>query len=828
MWVVVTTSITKPTSTQIKAGQNHLGAAAAYATSDASVSNPQLFTATGLTTGTGYFAHSYQEDAGGDGSNIITSNSFTPTSSGVYNIDGFSPGTVRPGDTATANISGAWSGSGMSATINGHPVTLSAQSVSQVQFTVPTYHTNPTFVDSQYGIPLVFTLNDGANNQAKNLTVQPPSGYDFVQVTGISGIWSDDTGIAIGDDHLGHWTVGAADPISTTGVLSNITGYPATYVYWRFDESEHVWTASASEVFYEVVAFTGAAYTTKTYYDNVAITSFNGAASFNASTANITAYAEVGDAVAGLSLNTSTGALTGTPTTPGVYAYAIRATDSDSNVAFCNTFTINVYGIPVWSTQPGDRTYVDGAAVTLGLAAFINADGLSPAVSWSKVSGTYPATLDLDTVTGIISGTLAADASQSSPYTNHVYRATNPSGIDDSDAFTITVLPVAPTFVGPNIGTISIGTGAMTPVDVSAKFAVYVTSYAFVGAVPAGISINSSGVISGTPTTFGTFSVHVNATNGSGTVSSNQFNIVATASGPTFTGNIANLGPYALGSPITPVDVSAQFGGSAATNYILTGAPTGIVISTAGVISGTPISGTTTGAVVTKVNDAGSAPSNAFSFTIVSAAPTLTTPPLPNRNNFTSDVVAAINFNLLWTGASSVAVTNLPTGLTDTSGSVAGTVTTVQTKTVLVTATNVFGSTVASFTWVVASTTPVLSAGSATTGAVSATLHGTTTGFSGQVKWVVTQSATPPTAAQVKLGQNNLGTAADKAGTKNITQAGPITGLTATGLTPLTTYYGYIVHTYSGNDSNVLATGSFQPSGSGGGGSGIIQSIIQG
>lgn len=53
--------------------------------------------------------------------------------------------------------------------------------------------------------------------------------------------------------------------------------------------------------------------------------------------------------------------------------------------------------------------------------------------------------------------------------------------------------------------------------------------------------------------------------------------------------------------------------------------------------------------------------------------PTLTTP-YANRMNISGDVVSAIDFTANWVGAASFAVTVLPNGLTDTAGSVAGTV----------------------------------------------------------------------------------------------------------------------------------------------------------
>lgn len=78
MYVVVTTSNTQPSIAQIKAGQNHTGAAAAYASSQAiSTTGAKTFSATGLTSSTTYYAHLVHTDSAANDSNRITSASFT-------------------------------------------------------------------------------------------------------------------------------------------------------------------------------------------------------------------------------------------------------------------------------------------------------------------------------------------------------------------------------------------------------------------------------------------------------------------------------------------------------------------------------------------------------------------------------------------------------------------------------------------------------------------------------------------------------------------------------------------------------------------------------
>ena len=110
---------------------------------------------------------------------------------------------------------------------------------------------------------------------------------------------------------------------------------------------------------------------------------------------------------------------------------------------------------------------------------------------------------------------------------------------------------------------------------------------------------------------------------------------------------------------------------------------------------------------------------------------------------------------------------------------------------------------------VVDSTDPELSDGASTaTGSRSAIFGVTTNEGNGTLYLVVTTSATPPTAAQVRAGQNHAGTAAVFAASQVASTAGAKSAQ-AIGLTAATTYYGYWTQRDgSGNDSAVEATPS--------------------
>ncbi len=108
------------------------------------------------------------------------------------------------------------------------------------------------------------------------------------------------------------------------------------------------------------------------------------------------------------------------------------------------------------------------------------------------------------------------------------------------------------------------------------------------------------------------------------------------------------------------------------------------------------------------------------------------------------------------------------------------------------------------------SVAPVLSlpTGAATT-TTTGTIGATTDEGNGTLYGVVTASATAPTGAQIRAGQDHLGASAVYAGNVGVVSPGA-KSLNATGLVASTTYYGHLTQRdAAGNDSNVVSSASF-------------------
>lgn len=244
-----------------------------------------------------------------------------------------------------------------------------------------------------------------------------------------------------------------------------------------------------------------------------------------------------GSLPAGLSLNSSTGNISGTPTGTGAYSFTVRATNPYGYGEQAYSGTV-APGTPVISTSALSSVY-RAVAFTQTLAF----TGATP-VTWSVSAGSLPTGISLNTSTGVLSGTATTVAAYSFTIT-----ATNSYGTG-TKAFTGNVLESSPGITGTTLNTLRAtqafsqtltGTG-LTPITWSVP----------TGSLPAGLSLNTStGVISGTPTTTGAYSVTVRATNSVGYYDR------------TFTGSVLNLG--------VSYSASGTYGQTAGTSYSING-----------------------------------------------------------------------------------------------------------------------------------------------------------------------------------------------------------------------------------------------------------------
>lgn len=184
-----------------------------------------------------------------------------------------------------------------------------------------------------------------------------------------------------------------------------------------------------------------------------------------------------------------------------------------------------------------------------GYSQSINASGGTFPYTWSLSAGTLPAGLVLSSA-GVVSGT--PSAAGTSTFTLQVKDA---SSVTATHSYTMTVAPTS-VVAAPVITSSSTASGIL-----GSAFSYQIvasnnpTSYSATG-LPSGLSINTStGLISGTPTVTGTYTVIIKATNSAGSASQNVTVIVPATPSPTPT---PAPSPTATPKPIaTPTPVSS-------------------------------------------------------------------------------------------------------------------------------------------------------------------------------------------------------------------------------------------------------------------------------
>jgi outer membrane autotransporter protein len=207
----------------------------------------------------------------------------------------------------------------------------------------------------------------------------------------------------------------------------------------------------------------------------------------------------------GTTLNASTGVLSGTPTSSGTFSFTVKATDSTTGPAapffVSQAYTLTVTA-PVITVAPSTLP-----APTVGTAysQTVSASGGTAPYVYSVSSGALPPGLTLNSATGNISGTPTAGGSFA-----FSVQATDHNNLSGTASYTLTIgsvaLSIAPASLSAGVLNASysqqlVATGGTAPYTYS------VVS----GALPAGLSLSSAGLISGTPTTSGSSTFTVQA-----------------------------------------------------------------------------------------------------------------------------------------------------------------------------------------------------------------------------------------------------------------------------------------------------------------------------
>lgn len=372
-------------------------------------------------------------------------------------------------------------------------------------------------------------------------------------------------------------------------------------------------------------------------------------------TATMTWTLEGGSLPAGLTLS-SDGTISGTPATAGASTFTVKVTNS----AGSSERELTILVVPVVIVPTITTTILPEAVAAFGAPAYsqtLTASGTTP-ISWSIVTGNLPSGLSLDPYTGVISG--QPMGGQDGDFTFTVM-ASNAAG----SATVELTLTVSSTVAPPEIVTNILPDGAA---GIPYSEALSATGAAAVwsidsGSLPAGLTLNADGTISGTPTVAGTSTFTVKATNSadSDTVLL-SITIAEAATAPSITTTT-----LLDGSVSDSYSETLIASGTGPITWVLeSGAlPDGLALSSNGVISGTPTMAGTSTFTVKAMNNVNSA-TQTISLTIQAAAvaPVVTTTTLSNATvgvAYSQWLTATGTARIKW---ALVSGSTLPAGLT--------------------------------------------------------------------------------------------------------------------------------------------------------------------
>jgi len=227
-----------------------------------------------------------------------------------------------------------------------------------------------------------------------------------------------------------------------------------------------------------------------------------------------------------LTLASATGVLSGTPTSPGTFAFSVSATDSAS-IAGSHAYSIVVLP-PLPAIVIAPATLPDARVGTAYSQTVTATGGAGPPFTFTVSAGSLPAGLTLASATGVLSGTPTADGTFA-----FTVSASDAASMNGSKAYSLIVRPqptVEPIVLAPaTLPPGTPGTAYSQTLTATGGAGPPFTFTVSAGSLPTGLTLDSAtGVLSGTPASVGTFAFTISATDSAGVSGSQAYSLVVT------------------------------------------------------------------------------------------------------------------------------------------------------------------------------------------------------------------------------------------------------------------------------------------------------------
>jgi protocatechuate 3,4-dioxygenase beta subunit len=275
----------------------------------------------------------------------------------------------------------------------------------------------------------------------------------------------------------------------------------------------------------------------------------------------------------GMTLSSS-GVLSGAPTSLGSSTFVVRVTDAE-NCSSTQQYTFTVDYPPITILPP---TLPDATRLVPYFQQITASGGTAP-YTFSRLTGNLPSGFSISS-SGVISGSTTANPGTYS----FTVQALDANGAPGTQPYSITVR--CPDFIiSPStLANGTVGQAYSSPLNATGGTAPYVWSVVS-GTLPSGLSLSSSGIISGTPTQASTASFTVEARDAFNCASTRLYTLAVNCPSMSIT-------PVTLPSAYHGTPYSQQFSISGGTgpytwSVIAGSPPAGITLSSSGLLSGT-------------------------------------------------------------------------------------------------------------------------------------------------------------------------------------------------------------------------------------------------
>ena len=374
------------------------------------------------------------------------------------------------------------------------------------------------------------------------------------------------------------------------------------------------------------------------------------------------------------SQTTTTATYTAPAATSSAQTATITAT-SAADTTKAGTATITVPAAPSITTISANLASSVGSAYAVTLAG---SGGIAP-YTWTLSNGLLPSCLTM-TSGGVISGTIMSSCAGTYTPTLTMTDSGTPTALKATTQLTMVIASGTPiSFIGavPATGTYNVAYSG----SAAATGGVGALTYALTSgsSTPTGVTLNPlTGAISGTPTTVGTYSFAVSASDAYGdTATSATYSLAV--SYPAMQITTATLPAGYIGSNYPSTVLTATGGAGVSSNFTWTLAngsslPAGLSLSAAGVISGTPSGSAATTNATLMVTDSTSSLSATATLPIqIKAAVSISAATLPTGyvgSAYSSTQLTATGGSGTYSTWTLVAGSSLPDGLSLSSAGV--------------------------------------------------------------------------------------------------------------------------------------------------------------